>query len=176
MRKIIAIGGSNSSNSINRKLANYTALLFADTSVNLYDLSSIDLPIFSVQLEEKIGNPPLVLDFAKQIDEADLIVLSLAENNGNLNAGFKNLLDWTSRIKDRKTFGDKPMLLMATSPGARGGASVLDIAKNLFPRQGAEVKGTFSLPSFNQNFDDKTGITNPELLEQLKAIVEENNQ
>lgn len=173
MKKIIAIGGSNSNNSINRKLANYTASLFEDASVTHYDLSLIDLPIFSVQLEEKIGSPALVLDFAKQIDESDLIVLSLAENNGNLNAGFKNLLDWTSRIKDRKTFGAKPMLLMATSPGARGGASVLDIAKILFPRQGANVKGTFSLPSFYQNFDDKKGITNLELFENLNALVAE---
>jgi chromate reductase len=175
MKNILAIGGSNSSNSINRKLAHFTASLFKDASVDLYNLSLVDLPIFSVQIEAEIGISDLVLTFAKQIDEADFIVLSLAENNGNLNAGFKNLLDWTSRIESRKTFGNKPILLMATSPGARGGASVLEIASNLFPRQGAIVQNTFSLPSFYQNFDDELGITNLELLDKLKLIVNELN-
>jgi NAD(P)H-dependent FMN reductase len=171
MKKILAIGGSNSINSINRNLANYTATLFTDSAVNLYDLSFINLPIFSIQLEEANGIPDLVMEFAKQIDESDFIVLSLAENSGNLNAGFKNLLDWTSRIKGRKTFADKPMLLMATSPGARGGSSVLDIAKNLFPYQGAVIKNTFSLPSFYQNYNDEKGITNSEILNNLKTII-----
>ena len=171
MKKILAIGGSNSTNSINKKLANFTALLFAESDVNLYDLSLIDIPIFSLQLEEKTSIPESVLAFAKLMDEADLIVLSLAENNGNLNAGFKNLLDWTSRIKGRKIFAEKPMLLMATSPGARGGSSVLDIAQKSFPYQGAVIKNTFSLPSFYQNYDDEKGITHVELLEHLKAII-----
>ena len=60
---------------------------------------------------------------------------------------------------------------MATSPGARGGASVLEIAKNRFPFQGAQVKGTFSLPSFYENFDVNNGIIQPEYKAQLEAIV-----
>jgi len=70
-------------------------------------------------------------------------------------------------------FQDKPMLLMATSPGARGGASVLEIAKNAFPRYGAIVKATFSLPSFNDNFDVEKGrISNPDLDKQLKDSIQ----
>lgn len=61
---------------------------------------------------------------------------------------------------------------MATSPGARGGASVLEIAKNALPRYGAIIKATFSLPSFNDNFDVEKGkISNLELDNQLKEIV-----
>lgn len=175
MKKILAIGGSNSSNSINRTFAGYAASLFNDAEVTIYNVSSVDVPLFSVQLEEKIGMPNFVLDIAQQIDQADIILLSLVENNGNLNAGLKNLLDRTSSIKGRRIFGNKPMLLMATSPGARGGASVLDIAKKSFPFQGAAIKNTFSLPSFNQNFDTEKGIPNPELLENLKAIIQELN-
>ncbi len=64
------------------------------------------------------------------------------------------------------------MLLMATSPGARGGASVLEIAKSSFPRFGASIKASFSLPSFNDNFDvEKREISNVELDIQLKEIV-----
>jgi hypothetical protein len=68
------------------------------------------------------------------------------------------------------------MLLMATSPGARGGASVLEIAKNAFPRYGAILKATFSLPSFNDNFDVEKGkISNKELDTQLKEIIKQFN-
>ena len=171
MKKILAIGGSNSINSINRTFSNYVASLITDSSSTVYDLSQIDIPLFSVQLEAEIGIPDAVIAFAKSIDESDLLVLSLAENNGSFNAGFKNLMDWTSRIKERKIFGGKPMLLLATSPGARGGMTVLESAKALFAYQGATVLNSFSLPSFNQNFDSEKGIVNPELLSSLETIL-----
>jgi hypothetical protein len=64
------------------------------------------------------------------------------------------------------------MLVMATSPGAKGGASVLGIAKNAFPFYGGNVKATFSLPSFEANFDEiKNKISDVELDNQLKEIV-----
>lgn len=63
---------------------------------------------------------------------------------------------------------------MATSPGGRGGASVLEIANGAFPRFGTEIKGLFSLPNFNDNFDLEKGIiSNAELDAQLRAIVKE---
>ncbi len=168
---LLVIGGSNSKNSINRRFASFAASLFENAEKELVDISKLDIPLFSVDKEQEIGIPPLVLTFAEQLDKTDFIVLSLAENNGSFNVGLKNLLDWTSRIKDRKTFAGKPMLLMATSPGPRGGASVLETAKTLFPYSGAVVKATFSLPSFYQNFDMEKGITNESLLQQLKEII-----
>jgi len=82
----------------------------------------------------------------------------------------KNIFDWASRING-KTFQEKPMLLLATSPGARGGSSVLEIATKRFPFQGGIIKGSFSLPSFNDNFDTDKGITNEELKNVLLEIV-----
>jgi chromate reductase len=63
------------------------------------------------------------------------------------------------------------MLLLATLPGPRGGSTVLEIAKNRFPFQGADLKGSFSLPNFNENFNAENGITNPELKSELLKIV-----
>ena len=89
------------------------------------------------------------------------LMISLAEHNGTYTTIFKNLIDWLSRI-DMKVWKGKPMLLMATSPGGRGGASVLAAAKSYFPFMEANIVADFSLPSFYQNFSD-TGITNNEL-------------
>jgi len=56
------------------------------------------------------------------------------------------------------------MLLMATSPGGRGGANVLATAAGSFPHLGAEVIATFSLPSFHDHFTIDGGISDPAAL------------
>jgi NAD(P)H-dependent FMN reductase len=170
MKKIIAFGASSSKNSINKQLASYAANLFSNATVELLDLNDYEMPIYSVDKEKENGIPTLAHQFYDKIGSADLIVLSLAEHNGAYSSAFKNILDWASRINN-KTFQQKPMLLLATSPGARGGSTVLEIAKNRFPFQGADLKGSFSLPNFNENFDLVKGITNPELKNQLMEII-----
>ena len=170
MKKIIALGGSSSKSSINKQLATYAANLFQSVEVEILDLNDYEMPIFSADKEKENGIHNLAHDFFAKIGTADFIVLSLAEHNGAYSSAFKNTLDWSSRINN-KTFQQKPMLLLATSPGARGGSSVLDIATKRFPFQGAEVKGSFSLPNFYENFDAVNGIINPELKNQLMEIV-----
>ncbi|MBC7695116.1 MAG: NAD(P)H-dependent oxidoreductase [Burkholderiales bacterium] len=164
--KILAFAGSNSKHSINKKLANYAAHLFKESEVDLIDLNDFPLPLFSVDIEKAVGFPKEAEAFLKKIEEADFIVLSLAENNASYNVGFKNVFDWASR-KAKKVFQDKPMLLMATSPGERGGTSVLEFATKTLPYYGATIKATFSLPKFDENFDEEKGIINEELKQQL---------
>lgn len=169
--KIIAFAGSPSKNSINKKLVTYASGLFENGQVEVLDLNDFQMPLFSVDIEIEIGQHPLAKVFLEKIATADLLVVSLAENNGNYSAAFKNLLDWCSRING-KIFQEKPMLLLATSTGSRGGASVLEIAKNNFPRFATVIKAVFSLPSFDDNFDvEKNRISNLELDNQLKEIV-----
>ena len=169
-RKIIAFGASSSKESINKKLATYTASLFNNAEVEILDLNDFEMPVYSVDKEEN-GFPKEAQAFLDKIREADLLVVSMAEHNGNYTATFKNTLDWTSRING-KVFQGKKMLLMSTSPGARGGKSVLDISKDRFPRHDADVLNTFSLPSFNDNFDEEKGIINDDLRNDLLEIVQ----
>jgi chromate reductase len=170
MKKIIAFGASSSKASINKQLATYAANQFQNATVEVLDLNDYEMPIYSVDKEKDNGIPQLAKDFYAKLGTADAIVISFAEHNGAYSAAFKNIFDWTSRI-NAKTFQEKPMLLLATSPGPRGGSSVLEIAKNRFPFQGAVVKGSFSLPSFNDNFDTEKGITNEDLKNQLLEII-----
>jgi chromate reductase len=169
--KIIAFGGSNSKTSINKKLATYAASLFENADVEVLDLNDFAMPLFSVDLEAEVGQLQQAQNFLSKISEADILVISMAENNGNYSAAFKNVFDWASRING-KVFQEKPMLLMATSPGRRGGASVLEIALKLFPRYGGNIRASFSLPSFNENFDvEKGAISEENFNTQLKEIV-----
>jgi chromate reductase, NAD(P)H dehydrogenase (quinone) len=169
--KIIAFAGSNSQQSINKKLVTYATSLFENAEVEILDLNDFQMPLFSVDAEKEIGLHPLAKAFLDKIASADILVVSLAEHNGNYSVAFKNLIDWCSRING-KLFQEKPMLLMATSPGGRGGASVLEIAKANLPRFATVIKGTFSLPNFFDNFDsEKVLISNEELDHQLREII-----
>lgn len=171
MKKIIAFGASSSKNSINKQLATYAARQFANASVEVLDLNDYEMPIYSTEIEVENGIPELAKNFFAKLGSADLLVMSFAEHNGAYTAAFKNIFDWTSRVHFN-TFQDKQTLIMSTSPGPRGGMSVLEIAKNRFPFQGAVIKGSFCLPSFNDNFDEKEGITNEDLNNELLQIIE----
>ena len=58
------------------------------------------------------------------------------------------------------------MLLLSTSPGARGGATVLSQAASLYPFWGAKITGQMALPNFEQNFINGK-IANPTIKVQL---------
>lgn len=172
MKKIIAFAGSNSKTSINKQLATYAANLVNGVEVEVLDLNDYDLPLYGIDLENKSGIPKDAHRFLEKIRATDGIVLSLAEHNGTYATVFKNLFDWMSRI-DGKLWSDKPMLLMSTSPGARAGITGLEIAKGRFEFMGGNIVGSFSLPSFNDNFQDGKIINielNTNLLKEVKLL------
>lgn len=165
MKKLIVLGASNSSRSINRKFAGWAAEQ-SGIAYELLDLNDFEMPIFSIDREEQSGFPDEAIAFKKLISEADGLIFSMAEHNGAYSAAFKNIMDWISRI-EKGIWSYKPMLLLATSPGGRGAQTVLEIAAASFPRRGAEVVASFSLPSFNDNFKEDQGITNETLREEF---------
>lgn len=168
--KILAFAGSNSSTSINRELVKFVLKSFPEDEINLIDLNHFDMPVFSVD-REKNGFPDEAHNFLKQIEDCDVIICSLAEHNRSYSAAFKNIFDWASRI-NVKVFQNKPMLLMSTSPGGYGGGNVMNTAKTFFPQFAADVKETFSLPKFYENFDLESGVINPEMLKDLNEKIE----
>lgn len=172
MKNIIAFAGSNSKNSINKQLVEYTASLVENASVTILDLNDFELPLYGIDYENTHGIPDNAHKFLEYIKSSDGIILSLAEHNGAYATVFKNIFDWMSRI-DGKLWSNNPMLLMATSPGARGGATVLDIAKGRFPYMGGNIVSEFSLPSFNENFSEEklvNEILKNKLVEAVKLL------
>jgi NAD(P)H-dependent FMN reductase len=169
MKKVVAFGASSSRNSINKKLATFAAHQVADAEVTILDLNDFEMPIFSIDREKENGIPQLAHDFKSHLKASDGIIISFAEHNGAYSAAFKNIMDWASRIKGSTTWEEKPMLLLATSPGRRGGSTVLDIAVNKFKFMNKNTIASFSLPSFGHNFTEADGITDEELMASFKA-------
>lgn len=170
MKKILVIAGTSHRESVNLALASYAASTLEGAEITTLDLNDFEMPIYSEDREGASGIPAEAGKFLAAIQAADGIILSLAEHNGSYTAAFKNVLDWTSRV-EQKLWSEKPMLLMATSPGGRGGSNVLTAASGYLPHLGANVVATFSLPSFYDHFSKDAGISDPDLASQLSEAI-----
>ncbi len=166
--KILAFSGSNSSKSINQKLIRYVASIIKGHEVTVIDIRDYALPIYSQDMDEE-PRPHNLLKFIAEIKKYDAYIISSPEHNSGPPAVFKNLYDWITRT-ERDVFADKPMLVMATSPGARGGKTVIEYLETLFKRKGINVVSTFSLPSFEENF--VVGKLNSEYRETLQSAIQ----
>ena len=154
-KKIIVFGASNSKQSINKQLAEYTAQQLTGVKTTVLELNNFELPIYSIDLEKESGIPANALRFSQFIKESDAIIISLAEYNGLHTSVFKNLWDWLSRIpmeKPMDIWKNKPMFLLSTSPSKRPTSNVIRVSKELFPHFGANIIADFHLPSFNHYF------------------------
>jgi chromate reductase len=170
-QRIVAFAASSSSRSINRQLVTYAAGLVKGFEVEILDLNDFELPLFSVDREDELGQPELARAFLETISSCAGVIISFAEHNGSYSAAYKNIYDWASRIKP-KVYQDKPMLLLATSPGGRGGKSVLELASNQIPRFGGNVIASISVPSFAENFDSNQGtVINTEIAAEIEQAV-----
>ena len=167
MKKILAFGASSSKNSINKKLATFVAHSIEDATATVIDLNDFEMPIYSIDREKENGIPEKAQHFKNLIESHDAVVISLAEHNGTSTTAFKNILDWSSRLEG-SLWAKKPMFLLSSSPGKRGGATVMGLAKTYLPFMGANIVAHFSLPSFYQNFSEEKGIIEPDLSVEFK--------
>ena len=170
MKKILAFAGSNSSNSINQQLVNYIATL--SDKVELIKLTDYEVPIYNIDLESQDGIPDNISKLAEKLAEADQLIISVAEHNGNISAFFKNILDWLSR-KDNQFLKNKEIFLFSTSPGKTGAASALKITESTLPFFGAKINSTTSIGSFYDVFKDGK-IIKEELIKEIEQVL--NNQ
>lgn len=174
--KILVFAASNNTQSINQQLAIHASQRFKAShqptaEVDILDLNDYEMPIYSPTREQENGIPKLAQVFYDKIGVADLLIVSYAEYNGSYTPAWKNTFDWMSRI-DSKVFQDKPMLVLATSPGAGGAGSVLAQVQQSAPFFGADIKGVLSIPSFYDNFDSEKGeLSNDTLANALQIEI-----
>lgn len=173
---ILAFAASNSSQSINRQLVNHAAAVYKEeinpaANIELLDINDYEMPLYSSDREQAAGIPEQAQQFLAKIAAADALLISYAEHNGFYTAAYKNLFDWASRI-DSKVYQGKPMVIFATSPGARGGSNVLEAAQKSAPFFGAELRAAMSVPRFYDNFNPEAGELSDENLQtQLRTAL-----
>jgi chromate reductase, NAD(P)H dehydrogenase (quinone) len=173
--KIVVLAASNSTTSINKRLAMHAAKVLQDefkapVEIEVLDLNDYEMPIYSPEREAQ-GIPQLAQNFYAELGAADGVIISLAEHNGAYTASFKNILDWCSRIK-MKIFQNRPVMLLATSIGGHGGQNLLAVAMRDFPKLGANITSNFSFGPFKEHFDRQADqLITPELALELREAI-----
>lgn len=163
MKKVLAFAGSNSPTSINHQLIEHVSARISEHSLEVLKLRDLEFPMFSISRERE-GIPSIVQFLFDKIQQNSALIISVNENNRNVSAFFKNIIDWLSRV-ERKFLQDKKILLMSTSPGQHGGAAALEYCKTVFPRFGGIIVESFSLPHFYENFDTEKGLIVNEIID-----------
>lgn len=169
--KVLALGATNSKNSINKMLATYTAKKISN-NVEVIDLNDYEMDIYSVDREQQNGIPSKAKELFEKIGSSDIVVISFAEFNGSYTSAYKNIFDWISRIS-QKVFQGKKVVYLSTSPGAYGAVSVLKSAVDSIIYFDGQLVGSLSVPSFYENFSvEKQEITNEEIKVKILELVE----
>ncbi|TCD28760.1 NAD(P)H-dependent oxidoreductase [Pedobacter psychrodurus] len=115
--KFLFFSGSNSSNSINRKLIEIPIGKTQAKTVKLIDLRNFPVPLYS-DLEEAGGIPAETNRLLEIIDNHDVLVIAIPEHNHSMPAFFKNTIDWMSRAhSDYRVFDGKRIIQLGASPG-----------------------------------------------------------
>ena len=175
MKKVILIAGSNSSKSINKQLVKYAGSLMESAQVEYVSLEDFEPPIFSTDLELEIGTHPKIKALLDKFSKADGVIISTPEHNSMPTAFFKNILDWLSRtsklVLDGKGYLEgKHVIVLSTSPGGGAAKGALALVTKNIGYSKATLVGEFSLPKFNDHFEDGK-ITTIQYANELKSLV-----
>ena len=116
-KKIAVVVGSNSSQSLNRKVAEALVKLFP--SGNQFNFVPIgDLPLYS---QDQDANPPKsVVEFREAISSSDAVIFVTPEYNRSIPGVLKNAIDHGSRPYGKSVWAGKPAGVLGASPGAIG--------------------------------------------------------
>ena len=127
---IVTIVGSLRKESFSLKIANALAKL-APASLKLDVMTPHGISFFSQDLE---ANPPADwLTFRERIQKSDGVLFVTPEYNRGISGVLKNAIDVASRPYGKSSFNDKPVGIIANSPGPLGGVSAAKTLQNILP-------------------------------------------
>lgn len=127
---IVTIAGSLRKDSFSLKIANALAKL-APASLKLEVITPAGISFFNQDLE---GAPPADwLSFREKIQKSDGVIFVTPEYNRAIPGVLKNAIDVASRPYGKSSFNDKPVGIIANSPGPLGGVSAAKTLQNILP-------------------------------------------
>jgi NAD(P)H-dependent FMN reductase len=129
--RLLALSGGLRRISTNRTLLNAMAAQ-ADAPLTIQITERIgDLPIFNPDLEGP-STPAPVLAFAREVAEADGLIIASPEYAHGIPGGLKNALDW---LVSGAEFPDKPvMIVRATSRGHHAHEALCEVLRTMSAR------------------------------------------
>lgn len=153
---VLTICGSLRKGSYNRMLMNALPAL-APAEMKLKEAPPFrNFPIYDFDIQNEQGFPAEVNMLADAIRAADGLIVISPEYNWSIPGGWKNAIDWVSRMKDQP-FAGKPVALQSAAGGLLGGSrmqyhlrqSLTSIDVFLYGKP--EVLITFAAQKFDEN-------------------------
>lgn len=169
MQKFIAMVGTNSTNSTNRKLLTYIQRHFADKAeIELMEIK--DLPLFNKPEDRKV--PAMVTEMANKIDAADGVIISTPEYDHSAPAALMNALEWLSF--HITPFIDKPVMIVGASYGALGTSRAQEHLRQILdaPELRARImpSSEYFLAHSLQAFDDDGNLVDEQNIKKLDGL------
>jgi chromate reductase len=124
-----------------------------------------NIPLYDHDVQEEQGFPADANTFADAVRAADGLIVVSPEYNWSIPGGWKNCIDWLSRMKNQP-FAGKPVLIQSCAGGLLGGSrmqyhlrqSMTSVDVFLFGRP--EVLITFAAQKFDESgkLKDQTAV------------------
>ncbi|MFD3188675.1 NADPH-dependent FMN reductase [Sedimentitalea sp. HM32M-2] len=167
---LMGMAGALRAASTNRKLVREAARLFGPCRFVEADLR---LPLYDGDLETSQGVPAAVLTLARQIADADAVVISTPEYNKGPSGVLKNALDWVSRTEGNPWL-DKPLAVMSAAAGRAGGERAQSILRScMVPFQPRILQGPeLHVAETARQFDEAGRLTNERYEKTLRALMQ----
>ncbi len=169
MHKFIAMVGTNSTESTNRKLLQYMQSHFADQAeIELMEIK--DLPIFNKPEDKKV--PALAQSMADKISAADGVIISTPEYDHSAPAVLMNALEWLSFYIHPLV--DKPVMIIGASYGSLGTSRAQAHLRQILdsPELRARImpSSEFLLGHSLQAFDDAGNLVDEQKVAKLDGL------
>lgn len=127
------------------------------------------LPYFDQDLEA--AGPAAVEALRAQVAAADALVVVTPEYNGTIPGLLGNAIDWLSRPYGKGALRGKPVVAVAASPGAVGGARAVVALRTVLGNTGAVLVGPpITVDGVNERL---SGDALQELVAEIVAVVEQ---
>jgi NAD(P)H-dependent FMN reductase len=169
---VLALVGSLRAASINRQLAELAADN-APTGVTVHVYDGLgDLPFYNEDLDNE-NAPASVVAARAAAAEADAVLVVTPEYNASIPGVLKNAIDWLSRPYGAGALVGKPLAVVGASLGQYGGVWAHDETRKSFGVAGPRVVESIKLSIPGTALDGKHPRENGELVESLRAAVEE---
>ena len=156
--RVLVLGASLSSTSLNNRLAAFAARLVTGKGArsDVATIEDFDCPFYDHDIEVEAGPPVGAHRFCERLKAADALIVASPEYNASMPAAIKNLIDWVSRFRPQP-FNGKQALLMSASPSMVGGNRGLWALRVPFEHLGTRVyPDMFSLAQAHQAWNGDT--------------------
>ncbi|HFR3342056.1 TPA: NADPH-dependent FMN reductase [Streptococcus suis] len=169
--KLIALVGTNSAASTNRKLLQFMATHFSEMAeIELVEIK--DLPMFNKPATRQL--PEAVLELAKKIEGAEGVIIGTPEYDHSIPAVLMNTLAWLS-------YGiypllNKPIMITGASYGTLGSSRAqlqLRQILNAPELKASVLPDEFLLSNSLTAFDKKGHLVDIETIQKLEAMFDD---